>query len=275
LAALFVPPLPATGGLPAFQGTIARLRAPDGCPWDREQTHLTLRQDLLEEAYEAIEALDDEDSAKLCEELGDLLMQIVMHAQLASEAGDFRLSDVVGQIDAKLKRRHPHVFGDVTAETSDAVLRNWEKIKEVERNSASDGAADRSRLSTVPIILPALARAQSLADRAARVGFDWPDIEGVLGKVEEELQELQATQETAASEAELGDLLFTLVNVARWLNIDAEGALRGACSRFTARFSHMEQLAETQGLQLAGLSPAELDALWEQAKLRELAASKG
>lgn len=264
LTALYVPPLPVAGSLSALQQTIARLRAPDGCPWDREQTHQTLRTNLLEEAYEVLAALDADDDDRLCEELGDLLMQIVLHVQIATEEGAFRFADVIGRIEAKLKRRHPHVFGDVQVRDAAEVLRNWETIKADERARA--GTAHRSRLEGVPPILPALARAQELGDRAARTGFDWSDLPGVLDKLSEEVAELQAARDRAARERELGDLLFTLANVARWLDVDAESALRSACDRFTRRYTAMERAARNQGADLANLSLAEQDALWEEAK---------
>jgi tetrapyrrole methylase family protein/MazG family protein len=266
LTTLYMPPLPRIGGLPAFQETIARLRAPDGCPWDREQTHQSLRDNLLEEAYEVLDALDAKDEDKLCEELGDLLMQIAMHAQIATEEGAFQFADVIGQIDAKLKRRHPHVFGDLEVEGTADVLHNWEKIKDRERATSVKEKAHPSRLDGVPGILPALARAQALGDRAARAGFDWPDLQGVLDKVGEEVTELRAATDPEARARELGDLLFSLVNVARWLEVDAESALRGTCQRFVHRYGEMEQEARTQGLDLASLPPSEQDALWERAK---------
>jgi tetrapyrrole methylase family protein/MazG family protein len=267
LTTLYVPPLPHTAGLPGFQETVARLRAPDGCPWDREQTHQTLRNNLLEETYEALAALDAEDAGELCVELGDLLMQIAMHAQIAAEAGEWKMPDLIGHIDAKLKRRHPHVFGDVAVTGTDDVLRNWETIKAGERAEA--GGARQSRLDGVPAILPALARAQALGERAARTGFDWPDVEGVLAKLGEEISELRSAGSPEQREHELGDLLFTLANIARWLEVDGESALRSACDRFMQRYAGMEYLAAAQGTDLAGLSPAEQDALWEQAKRRE------
>ena len=266
LTTLYVPPLSGVGGLPAFQETVARLRAPDGCPWDQEQTHQSLRAALLEEAYEALAALDANDDAKLCEELGDLLMQIAMHVQIATEEGAFRFADVIGQIDAKLKRRHPHVFADLEVHDSSEVLRNWETIKAQERVTVGQESAHPSRLAGVPAILPALARAQALAERAARVGFDWPEVEGVLDKVGEEVEELRAAVGPEARAQELGDLLFSLVNVARWLGVDAESALRGTCDRFTRRYADMERKAGAQGLNLAELSLADQDALWESSK---------
>ncbi len=268
LTTLYVPPCPGVGGLPAFQETVARLRAPGGCPWDQEQTHRTLRSSLLEETYEVLAALDAEESEPLCEELGDLLMQIVMHAQIATEEGTFKFPDVVGRIDAKLKRRHPHVFGDLQVEGTSDVLRNWEAIKAEER--AEKGQGHHSRMEGVPAILPSLARAQALGDRAARDGFDWPDLDGVLDKVNEELDELRSARDVTAQAAELGDLLFALVNASRWLGVEAESALRGACDRFTRRYAEMEHQARTRDLRLADLSPAEQEALWQKAKAAEM-----
>jgi tetrapyrrole methylase family protein/MazG family protein len=264
LTTLYIPPLPHAAGLPTFQETVARLRAPGGCPWDREQTHETLRPNLLEETYEALAALDVGDDEKLCEELGDLLMQIAMHVQIATEEGAFKFADLIGGIDAKLKRRHPHVFGDVEVGGTADVLRNWEAIKANERQE--EGHAGNSRLAGVPTILPALARAQSLGDRAARAGFDWPDVDGVLDKLHEEVGELRAARDPDERSREMGDLLFTLVNVARWLGVDAESALRGACGRFTRRYAEMERAATAQGADLAELSPDEKDVLWNRAK---------
>jgi tetrapyrrole methylase family protein/MazG family protein len=267
LTTLYVPPIAHSGGLPALQETIARLRAPDGCPWDREQTHQSLRANLLEETYEVLATLDAEDEDKLCEELGDLLMQIAMHAQIATEEGAFRFADVIGRIDAKLRRRHPHVFGDLEVSDSADVLRHWEAIKAGERAASGEEGVHRSRLEGVPEILPALARAQALGERAARAGFDWPDLAGVLEKVSEEVAELRASRDADTQARELGDLLFSLVNVARWLGMDAESALRGTCDRFVRRYAQMEQAARAQGLDLAELSLAEQDALWDKAKL--------
>ncbi len=291
LTTLYVPPLSHVGALPTFQETVARLRAPDGCPWDREQTHQSLRPHLLEEAYEVLAALDAGDDDRLCEELGDLLMQIAMHVQIASDEGTFRFADVIGRIDAKLKRRHPHVFGVVelpgtirTVVGSADVLHNWEIIKANERAAAGEenargvvgvaqgagdhapGSAHGSRLDGVPVILPALARAQILGDRAARAGFDWPDVEGVLDKVSEEITELRAVQDPEARMHEFGDLLFSLVNVARWLGVDAESALRSECDRFVRRYARMEQLARAQGKDLATLPLTDQDVLWDRVK---------
>jgi tetrapyrrole methylase family protein/MazG family protein len=266
LTTLFVPALPPGCSLSSLQDTVARLRAPGGCPWDREQTHQTLRSSLLEETYEVLAALDSGDEDKMCEELGDLLMQIAMHTQIATEQGEFQLCDVIGRIGAKLMRRHPHVFGDVSVRDSADVLRNWESIKAAERTHAGEGGSQPSRLDGVPSFLPALARAQALGERAARVGFDWPQVEGVLDKLDEEVAELSAAREAEARGCEFGDLLFTLVNLARWLDVDAESALRAACDRFAERFAAMEREIEKRGVDLSGLSPSQLDALWEAAK---------
>ncbi len=264
LTTLYIPPLPQPGAVETFQDAIARLRAPDGCPWDREQTHQSLRDCLLEEVYEVLDALDADDTAKLREELGDLLMQILLHAQIATEEGDFRLADVVAAIDAKIKRRHPHVFGDVAVNGMAEVLNNWEEIKRGERGDDDH----RSILNGVPLILPALAQAQSYQRRVARVGFDWPEMSGVVEKVAEEAAELQRVESDEEREAELGDLLFAVVNLARWLKVDAESALRAANRRFARRFAQMEALCRQRGLKLAELSLAEQDALWEEVKAR-------
>ena len=268
LTTLYVPPLSQPGGLPALQDTVARLRAPDGCPWDRAQTHQSLRPNLLEETYEVLAALDEEDVDKLCEELGDLLMQVAMHVQIATEEGAFRFADVIGQITTKLKRRHPHVFGDLEVNGTADVLRHWEAIKASERAVPGQEDVYHSRLEGVPSILPALARAQALGERAARAGFDWPDVAGVLDKVGEEVAELRGSHDPETQAQELGDLLFSLVNVARWLGVDAESALRGACDRFVHRYTSMERDAHDRGLDLAAMTLAEQDALWDKAKRR-------
>jgi tetrapyrrole methylase family protein/MazG family protein len=266
LTTLYVPSLPHVGGLPAFQDTVARLRAPGGCPWDREQTHQTLRRALLEETYEVLAALDAGDAGALCEELGDLLMQIAMHAQIATEEGTFQFADLIERIDGKLKRRHPHVFGDLEVGGTADVLRNWEAIKAGERAQMPGGSELSSGLDSVPADMPALARAQALGERAARAGFDWPDVGGVLDKVREEVGELKAAEDPGLQAGELGDLLFALTNVARWLGLDAESALRETSLRFIRRYSRVERGALARGTSLATLSPAELEALWEDAK---------
>ena len=269
LTSLYVPPLAAPGSLAAFQEIVAHLRAPEGCPWDREQTHLSLRPFLLEETHEVLEALDNEDTVSLQEELGDLLLQILLHTQIAIEDEEFRMTDVVGHIVAKLKRRHPHVFGQVQVSGAQEVVVNWERIKSEEkaaRNQEENRDEDTGVLSRVPITLPALARAQALRFRASRAGFDWPGIEGAWAKVEEEWQELRAAADTGEQESEMGDVLFALATLAGWLHLDAEGALRAANARFAQRFQAMEREAASRGQVLADLKPAELIALWDQVR---------
>lgn len=264
LTSLYVPPRAQPSSLETFQDTVARLRAPDGCPWDREQTHETLRETLLEETYEVLEALDADDLAELRVELGDLLMQICMHAQIATEESAFTIYDVIAGIDEKIKRRHPHVFGEVSVSDSQEVLRNWEQIKRAERGESDS----RSLLAGVPGGLPALSQANAYQKRVARVGFDWDDIGGVWAKVTEETEELrQAPAERL--EDEVGDLLFAVVNLSRHLGIDAETALRRTNARFRRRFERMQELAVARGLEFASLTLPEQDVLWEAAKSEE------
>jgi tetrapyrrole methylase family protein/MazG family protein len=268
LTSLWVPPLAPLAALrepQTLQEIMARLRAPaGGCPWDREQTHHSLRKYLLEETYECLEALDSHDVAALQEELGDLLLQIVFHAQVADEAGEFDLGDVVAGISAKLIRRHPHVFGDRTAHDAETVLRNWEALKRAERAGAAQ--AERSMLDGVPRAMPALAYSQAIQERAARVGFDWPGVDGVLEKVAEEAREVARAASPEARHEELGDLLFVLVRLAGWLGVDAEDALRAANQKFRARFAAMEAAAGAAGKTLDQYDAAGLDALWIAAK---------
>jgi len=239
---------------------IARLRGPDGCPWDREQTHASLREALLEECYEVLEALDEEDAKKLGEELGDLLMQVVFHAQIAAEAGEFELGDVIRSINAKLVQRHPHVFGSLKVKDAGEVLMNWEALKKKERGS------DTSMLANVPKQLPALSYSQDVQSRVARVGFDWADIEGVIDKLVEEVREFKQADSQEKRAREFGDLFFTLVNIARRMGIDAESALREANKRFYRRFSYMEKVCHQRGVNFDDLSFEEQNALWEEAK---------
>lgn len=267
LTSVHVPPLSADDrrDFAGLVHIVARLRGPGGCPWDREQTHETLRTYLLEEAYEVLDAINTRDNAKLCEELGDVLLQVVLHAQLANEAGRFDIQDVVSQQCEKLVRRHPHVFGDVQVRDSAEVLRNWERIKAEENNPAPR----QSVMDGVIPSLPALAFALEVSKRAVKVGFEWPDLQGVLDKFREEqveLAEAVAQGDRPRIEAEIGDLLFTLVNIARHLKVDAEQALHAMVRRFIVRFQQMEQLAREQGKQLERLTLEEWDALWEQAK---------
>jgi tetrapyrrole methylase family protein/MazG family protein len=259
---------------------IARLRAPDGCPWDREQTHLTLRKHLIEESYEVIDAIEHEDSDHLREELGDLLMQPVLHAQIAAEENRFDIVDVLEEISDKLVRRHPHVFGDVTADDSATVLKNWDAIKQQEKADKSDSTTsdDDSVLSGVPRALPSLALAMEISKKAAKAGFEWPDVLAVMDKLREETDEVQSELESGADKQrvseELGDLLFTVVNVARWQRIDPELALRDTVARFTERFRQMEAVARVKNRVLDALSPAEWDGLWNAAKATEAEAAE-
>ncbi len=264
LSCLYVPPLAQGASLEDFQQIIARLRREDGCPWDREQTHLSLRPYLIEEAYEVLDALDQEDSVHLQEELGDLLLQIGLHAQIATEDEDFRMSDVLQGISAKIVRRHPHVFSDVDANTVEKVLNNWEKIKADERKNS--GESKKSMLDGIPLNLPALTQANQIQRRAKQVGFDWKTIEPVIAKIHEELGELQDANNDEDKLAEAGDLLFAVVNLVRWLNVDPETALRATNQRFRKRFAYIEAAAAEQGKPVYELSFEALDALWEEAK---------
>ena len=286
----------------AFESLVAlqaRLRAPNGCPWDREQTHDSLRTYLVEETYEVLDALDSGDPRKFADELGDLLLQIVFHSELAAEAGKFDIADVIEQIYTKMVRRHPHVFGSVRADTSAEVLKNWEQLKSEERASeqrteqrstiaqpagnkdahTAAKAAKASILDAVPRSLPALLEAHQLTRRAANVGFDWPEVNGIFEKLTEEAGELKQllppgesgsqgakSPRRAEIEEEVGDLLFVGVNLARFLGFDAEIALKRANRKFAGRFREMERIAASRGQALSGLSAAELDSLWNEVK---------
>lgn len=260
---LVVPPLKGLSSFEAFQETVAHLRAPDGCPWDREQTHQSLRPHVLEEAYEVVAALDSEDLQSLKEELGDLLLQIVLQAQIATEAGEFQMGDVIAGINDKLIRRHPHVFADLAVEDVDQVLRNWEKLKAEERDLNS---TKKGLLEGVPMALPALAQALELQTRAARVGFEWPALDGVLQKVNEELGELKDAQTPEEAASEIGDLIFAVVNYARWLKLDPEAELQKTNRKFRARFGYIEERARAKGTSLQDMGLEQMDAIWEEAK---------
>jgi nucleoside triphosphate diphosphatase len=252
-----------------LRAVMHRLRAPGGCPWDAEQTHESLLPHLIEEAYEVAEAARSGDTAHLCEELGDLLLQPFFHAEIASESGAFNIDDVARGITEKLIRRHPHVFGDAKAETSDAVLTQWDAIKRVEK-----GGGKKPCLDGISLGLPALMRAQKLQKKAAKAGFDWPDAEPVLAKVREEADEIAEAvrdQDSAQIEEEVGDLLFTVVNLARKLGVDAELALTRANGKFTARFHQVEERLAKQGLTLGEASLEEMDAVWDEVKRAEAA----
>ena len=276
---LFLAPLPveaAVAGPWAMPAISDRLRAPDGCPWDREQTHESLRNHLLEEAYEVYDALADGATPELAGELGDLWLQIVLHAQLAAEEGVFDLTDVQAAIASKIVRRHPHVFGDAEARTASDVNRQWERIKATEREGEANGGSSKGALDGIARSLPALAASQEMQERAANIGYDWPSIEGVLDKVIEETEELReaaASESAAAWTEEFGDLLFVLVNVARKRDVDAEAALRAANAKFQRRFGRVETMVADRGVALRDLDFAALDELWDAAKAEERTAT--
>jgi tetrapyrrole methylase family protein/MazG family protein len=256
-----------------------RLRAPNGCPWDREQTHATLRTYLIEEAYEVLDALQSGEDAKFAEEMGDLLLQIVFHSQIAAEEGRFTVADVIREIHEKMVRRHPHVFGTKRAKDSAEVLRNWEQIKAEERRAQKTGSkpAEKNKqaasvLDGVPRTLPALLEGLHLTKKAARVGFDWDAVDGIFDKLREESAELQRalkTNDRPKIEEELGDLLFASVNLARFLKVDPEIALKNANAKFLWRFREMERLASETGRRFADVPRAEMEALWDSAKRGE------
>lgn len=246
-----------------------RLRGPDGCPWDREQTMESLRPYVLEETYEVLEAIDAGDPREHCEELGDLLLQIVFQAQLAREAGSFDFADVAEAISRKLVSRHPHVFGDANVKDAEAVLRQWVALKREEKRAKGRG---ESVLEGVPREMPALARADRLTEKASRIGFDWPEASGAREKVAEELAELDeaaAGGDPRRVEHEVGDLLFAVVNLSRKLGVHPEEALRGTIGRFVSRFGHVERELARRGIPHGGATLAEMDALWEEAKSLE------
>jgi tetrapyrrole methylase family protein/MazG family protein len=256
------PPKPPDIDSRSFDGLreiVRRLRAPDGCPWDRAQTHESLRRFLLEETYEALDALDGGDARKLCEELGDVLLQILLHAQIASESGEFAIDDVIEGIATKLLRRHPHVFGETKVDTAEEVVLKWEEIKSAERGG-------ESLLADVPQALPALVYSQAMQERAVAAGFEWPDVEDVLDKLTEEARELAEAETLEEKREELGDTLFVLVSLARKLGLDAEESLRLASRRFRRRFDALQSLASERGLRLADLPIDAMESLWRETK---------
>ncbi len=266
LACLYLPALAVEQNPRTFEALRAithRLRAPDGCPWDREQTHATLKRYVLEETYEVLDALDANDPERLCEELGDLLLQVTLHTEIAEEAGEFTYGDVFAHIAAKLLRRHPHVFGDAVITSVEEQWRSWQRIKSQEKGG------EESILAGVPAAMPALAYAQAVQERAARTGFDWPNLDQVLDKLTEELGELRRTETHDQRLDEFGDILFVLANVARWLSLDAEEALRQAGRKFARRFGGVEALARARGLDLAAIGLEGMDALWNEVKAGE------
>jgi MazG family protein len=244
---------------------VAKLRAPGGCPWDREQTNESLLPAIIEEAYEVAEAARAKDDAHFCEELGDLLLLVVMHAEIARETGRFNIDEIIGEVAEKLVRRHPHVFGTSDARDSGAVLKQWEAIKREEKKT------DSHYLASLPKALPALMRAQKAQSKAARVNFDWADLRDVVAKIEEEIREIKeaiASRDRARIEDEIGDLLFAVVNLARKCKIDAESALQGGTDKFVTRFNRLEDELRAQGKRLGDVNLAEMDAIWNQIKKR-------
>ena len=253
---------------------ISRLRAPGGCPWDREQTHESLKPMMLEEAYEVVEAIDDGDDEGFKGELGDLLLQVVFHSQIATEENRFTVAEVIERISSKMIRRHPHVFGEDLAQTSGEVLRNWEAIKEAELEAKGKRADEGSMLDSVSTKLPAVMEAFQMTTKVSRVDFDWPDVASVLEKLDEEVEELkQAVGDERPSHKEIagevGDLLFVAVNVARLLGIDPESALKTSNRKFRRRFRYIEERLREQGRKPADSDHIEMDALWDEAKERE------
>ena len=242
---------------------VARLRSPGGCPWDREQTHESLKRNLLEESYEALEAIDSGDSAKIAEEMGDILVQTVFHAQMASEAGTFTIDDVVAGITGKLVRRHPHVFGDVKAADAREVELNWDTLKEQETKGKR-----KSPVEGIPRDTPALAYAQLMQDRAGRAGFEWDDISGALDKLAEEIGELKNSKNEKERAEEYGDVLFMVVSVARWLGLQAEDCLRQSNLKFQKRYIAMEEMAVERGLDFSSLPLTQKQSLWQESKGR-------
>lgn len=258
---------PDTANFEQLLSIMRKLRGPGGCPWDAEQTHESLTRYLLEETYEVIEAIDDKSPQHLKEELGDLLLQPVFHAAIAEESGDFTIKDVIDTLCEKLIRRHPHVFGDLDIKDSNAQIENWEKIKKEEK-----GAERPSALSGIPNRLPALLRAHKISEKASRVGFDWEHSDQVFAKVMEELHEFEeawAGGDPLRMEDELGDLLFSIANLGRFLSLNPEEALRKTINRFQKRFSYVEETLHGQGMQIQNTSLEELDKLWKQAKDKE------
>jgi len=265
VAALVLPPRSSDSSLEEFQELIAHLRAPNGCPWDKKQTHDSLRTYLLEETYEALSALDAKDMVGLSEELGDLVLQIALHAQIGVEAAEFNFADVLEGINRKIVYRHPHVFGDATVDGEKGVLQNWEKLKQKER---AENGQDKPKglLDGIPVTYPALSQAQSIQDRAARVGFDWKEIGPVMDKVHEEYEEVMSAPNEKERAKELGDLLFAVVNLVRWYKVDAESALRETNLKFRRRFSYIEKRSAEMGKPMQDMSLEEMDGYWNEAK---------
>ncbi len=242
---------------------VAKLRSPDGCPWDREQTHESLKRNLLEESYEALEAIDSGHPDKIAEEMGDILVQTLFHAQMASEAGAFTIDDVVAGISDKLVRRHPHVFGNVQATDARQVERNWDMLKELEKKGAR-----KSPVEGIPKDMPALAYAQLMQDRVGRAGFEWEDVSGALDKLAEEIGELKNTRNDEERAEEYGDVLFMVVSLGRWLGLQAEDCLRRSNLKFQMRYMAMEEMSIERGLDFPALPLSEKETLWQESKGR-------
>ncbi|MCY4464592.1 MAG: nucleoside triphosphate pyrophosphohydrolase [Chloroflexi bacterium] len=269
MTALYLPSLDELSSFPSFQNIIAHLRSPAGCPWDREQTHQSLRPFLIEEAYEVLETLDADDPAALCEEMGDLLLQIVLHTQIATDEGEFQMADVLRQLNQKMIRRHPHVYADAdVASDSDKVTRNWEDIKR--REKAARNEPSRSILDGIPKMAPALLVAHRYSARVAKIGFDWEDAQGVIEKAREEWDEIFSAESDETRALEIGDLIFVLVNWLRWLGVDdPESLMRSINDKFYKRFSYVEAQALARGMSLSDMSLDQLDAWWREAKQLE------
>lgn len=263
--AVYVPPsrIAPPQGFDEFVRLIAVLRGPDGCPWDRAQDHRSLRRHMIEEAYEAVTAIDAGDDREIADELGDVLLQVVLHAQIAADEGRFTIDEVIGRISEKIRRRHPHIFGDVSAETPEQVMANWDAIKRDEK-------AEAGLLDSIPRSLPALMLAQKISKRAVSVGFEWETLDDIWDKVHEEIDELKQTEPGSPEAAdEIGDLLFTVVNLARKQGIDAEEALRGTCDKFSRRWTSMERTAAAHGKDITAYGIEDLERLWGEAKSEE------
>lgn len=265
---IYIPPQEDKLSTERFVELIAHLRSPQGCPWDRKQTHQSLRTNLLEETYEVLEAIDSDDPSHLREELGDLLLQIVLQSQIAEEGGFFDYGNIVQDIFQKIRNRHPHVFRDVEVNGVGDVMANWEKIKEEERKHKDEEV--NGILSSIPKALPALSVAQKYQERAARVGFDWEDIAPVFEKVDEEIEEIKNSGRDGDLEEELGDLLFAVVNLIRWSGFDAESVLRNTNKKFKRRFQYIEERLSDNGRSLSNATLSEMDALWDEAKANGL-----
>ncbi len=263
-SAVYLPPLGAGTSFEDFLDVVAHLRSPQGCPWDREQTHQSLRATLLEETYEVLDTLDHEDTPGLQEELGDLLLQVYLHAQIAVDQSEFSMADILKGVYSKILRRHPHVFSQTEVDDVSGVLVNWERIKAEER--AANGKPEAGLLDGVIRTLPALTQADQYLKRAARVGFDWPDLHSVLAKLQEELIEVDHAQNRDEKFHEIGDLLLAVVNLARWLDVDPESALREANLRFKSRFNYIERSAHLGGRTVSSLSLEQMEQLWQEAK---------